>query len=600
VHPIPILSFFHFFCAIAYGYLIAFILIKNPKALLNRIFAAIFACFFIWSAGKIITHFPGLSRETALGTLNFIILGSWGFSAFVLWFVLVFTEKTTLLKTRWIYWLIFGIPLSLIFYQWQTDGILDYVKREFGWGLSWKESYAGFLLKGYILSVLLISIALLYDFKNRSTSPLKRKQARLMTVSSLCGFALGILTNMFNLTYHSRFLPDSAHAFGLVWGVGIVVVMVKYKFLTITPATAAMKIVSTMADALILTSPEGVIENVNKSACEMLEYRSVELEGQPFEKILRDKDRSMNPLGMLIECETVRNRDFHLKSKTGKEIPVSLSSSLLTGPENTLYGLVIIARDITEKMDIEKALRKEKIKADQANQAKSDFLANMSHELRTPLNHIIGFSELLHDQHFGELNATQVDYLKDVLESSRHLLSLINDILDISKIEAGKLEAQPSYIRLATVVENSLNMIREKAMKNNIRLHVDLDQAPETLYADHRKLKQILYNLLSNAVKFTPPGGKISICAETQVINAHGKPGVEIHVADTGMGLKTLDLERIFNPFEQVESSLQRKYQGTGLGLSLTRRLVELHGGSLFATSDGEGKGSCFSFVLPQ
>jgi len=256
-----------------------------------------------------------------------------------------------------------------------------------------------------------------------------------------------------------------------------------------------------------------------------------------------------------------------------------------------------------------------KRKAESTNRTKSEFLANMSHELRTPLNHIIGFTELIVDKNFGGLNDTQEEYLNDVLTSSRHLLSLINDILDLSKVEAGKLELNLTEVDLRGLLENGLTMIKEKSLKHGIKISLDVNGIPDTIQADERKLRQIFYNLLSNAVKFTPDGGEIRVAADLadgkQVIRADQGPSniirersafhgfVQITVADTGIGIKSEDLKRIFSPFEQVESSANRKYQGTGLGLSLTKRLVELHGGHIWTESAGKEKGSTFSFLLP-
>ena len=264
--------------------------------------------------------------------------------------------------------------------------------------------------------------------------------------------------------------------------------------------------------------------------------------------------------------------------------------------------------------------------AEEANRSKSEFLANMSHELRTPLNHIIGFTELLLDKHFGELNEQQEEYLNDVHQSSKHLLSLINDILDLSKVEAGKLELEFSDVELIMVLKNSLVMIKEKAMKHGISLTTKNDSAALSIKSDERKLKQIIYNLLSNAVKFTPAGGAIEL--NVSKVNCHVRPGlrlddseylqipvegendaacdetksvecVKISVSDTGIGLNLEDRERIFRPFEQADGSASRRYQGTGLGLSLTKRLVQLHGGKIWVESEGEGKGSTFYFVIP-
>ena len=233
--------------------------------------------------------------------------------------------------------------------------------------------------------------------------------------------------------------------------------------------------------------------------------------------------------------------------------------------------------------------------AETASNAKSDFLANMSHELRTPLNHIIGFTEMVIDGHHGELNKIQAEYLSNVLQSSRHLLSLVNDILDLSKIEAGKTEMKPAPLNLKHVMQNSLIMVKEKAAKHGIQLSLDADGIPETITADERQLKQILYNLMANAVKFTPDRGNVNCTAR----HSDTDGCIEISVTDTGIGLKPDELKRIFDPFEQVNRSEGRQYKGTGLGLSLTKKLVELHGGRIRAESAGEGKGSRFMFTLP-
>jgi signal transduction histidine kinase len=260
------------------------------------------------------------------------------------------------------------------------------------------------------------------------------------------------------------------------------------------------------------------------------------------------------------------------------------------------------------KLEEEKIkLAEAKKEAEKANKAKSEFLANMSHELRTPLNHIIGFAELILDKNFGELNEIQTEYLSDIHQSGAHLLSLINDILDLSKVEAGKLELQPCNVDLRRLLDNSFTMIKEKALKHGIKLSNNFNGAPDTIIADERKLKQIMYNLLSNAVKFTPDGGKISIKAETYDLNnklqlgadSNQNPGIKISVLDTGIGINPNDLDRIFNPFEQVENSASRQFNGTGLGLSLTKSIVELHGGKIWAESKGEGKGTTFNFTIP-
>ena len=236
-----------------------------------------------------------------------------------------------------------------------------------------------------------------------------------------------------------------------------------------------------------------------------------------------------------------------------------------------------------------------RVQAEAASAAKTEFLTNMSHELRTPLTAVIGFSDLLGDQLFGKLNEKQLGYVTEIAAAGRHLLRLINDILDLAKVESGKMEIRMSPVDLSALLGHCLIMIRETAMKRG--LTVDL-KVSERLYegkiqADDVRLKQIVMNLLSNAAKFTPSGGTIQLEAEIL-----GKE-ILIGVSDTGVGLKPDDQKRIFQAFEQLDSSFSRQEQGSGLGLALVRKLVELHGGRIWVESEGEGMGSTFKFIFP-
>jgi signal transduction histidine kinase len=226
-----------------------------------------------------------------------------------------------------------------------------------------------------------------------------------------------------------------------------------------------------------------------------------------------------------------------------------------------------------------------------ASQHKSEFLANMSHELRTPLNAIIGFSEVLAARMFGAVNAKQAEYLQDILESGQHLLSLINDILDLSKIEAGRMELEAADFDLPSAIDNALILVRERASRHGIALASTVDERLGLIRGDERKVKQVLLNLLSNALKFTPEGGRIDVRAALREGRA------EVSVADTGVGIAPEDQEAVFEEFRQVGTA-DKKVEGTGLGLALSRKFVELHGGRIWVESE-PGRGSTFTFTLP-
>jgi len=245
-------------------------------------------------------------------------------------------------------------------------------------------------------------------------------------------------------------------------------------------------------------------------------------------------------------------------------------------------------------------LRQKSLQLERANKHKSEFLANMSHELRTPLNAIIGFSEVLSEQMFGAVNDKQMEYLKDIHSSGRHLLSLINDILDLSKIEAGRMELDLAAFNLPLLLDNCSILVRERASRHGLALRVDVEPGLDEWVADERKVKQVVVNLLSNAVKFTPRGGSVTLRARrVPGDGSQRSSAVEIAVADTGVGIAADQHALVFEAFQQASGDYLLKSEGTGLGLSLAKSYVELHGGTIRVES-APGRGSTFAFVLPE
>ena len=238
-------------------------------------------------------------------------------------------------------------------------------------------------------------------------------------------------------------------------------------------------------------------------------------------------------------------------------------------------------------------LKESNLKLEDSSRHKSEFLANMSHELRTPLNSVIGFSELLKEKIFGDLNEKQTDYVNDILNSGKHLLELINDVLDLAKIESGQLDIFKTVFSLNKLIQFSVAIVAERAQKAKLSLKVLVNDSQDMIYADERKLKQIIINLLTNAIKFTPAGGTITLTVQ------YSAEGALISVADTGIGIALEDQTKVFEEFRQVDNALTRKAEGTGLGLAIVKRLIELQGGWLKLESE-LGKGSTFSLFIPQ
>ncbi|MBF0480639.1 MAG: PAS domain S-box protein, partial [Desulfovibrionaceae bacterium] len=374
-------------------------------------------------------------------------------------------------------------------------------------------------------------------------------------------------------------------------------------------------------DALMTTDPAGIITDVNKQMEALTDCTRDELIGAPFKSYFTDPDRAEMGIKMVLSKKKVTNYELIVRARGGKETAVSFNATTFYDRNRKLQGVFAAARDITERLLLDKALHDQnaelesaKSAAEKANFTKSEFLSNMSHELRTPLNSIIGFSEVLVDGLRGDLTPGQKEYVEQVLDSGRHLLSLINDILDLSKVEAGRMELDIEPLEIATVLRDSLSIVLEKAAEHRLDLRCEPGKDLGVLHADGRKVKQILFNLLSNAVKFTPEGGSVRLSAEavdrpraarplpagmrTALPDSGHDRFIEISVTDSGIGIPAEGMTRLFEPFTQLESSLSRTQEGTGLGLAMVRMLAELHGGGVGVQSE-EGKGSTFFAWLP-
>jgi PAS domain S-box-containing protein len=350
----------------------------------------------------------------------------------------------------------------------------------------------------------------------------------------------------------------------------------------------------------------GLIQKANLWVANLLGMPRGALVGQPISKFLSKDDQDGYYLfqKQLFATGEPQTCELRMVKIDGSPFWGQLSATDARNADNAPVCRIVLI-DITErklneavKERKELTLRHAKEEAEDANRAKSDFLAAMSHELRTPLNAIMGFSQVLAHEYFGPLTDKQKEYATDIYESGKHLLSLINDILDLSKIEAGKMEPQWSCFNIDTLLEQSRTLVREKCFEHNIAL--DFKRTPSVkdlmITADERRVKQILYNLLSNATKCTPDCGFIRVQAR---LTDEPVPMLEITVADTGIGISAEHLPHIFEPFYQVHDGTVNKTPGTGLGLCLVRQLATMHGGSVRVESEGERRGSRFTVILP-
>jgi PAS domain S-box-containing protein len=344
-------------------------------------------------------------------------------------------------------------------------------------------------------------------------------------------------------------------------------------------------------DAVVIVNKDGRVLLTNARTEELFGYTREELVGQWVELLMPERFRrhhprhrngyfaAPHPRGMGTGLEL-----FGLR-KNGTECPIEISLSPLQTEEGTLVSSAI--RDITERKRLESRMQ-------EASRLKSEFLANMSHELRTPLNSIIGFAELMHHGKVGPVSPEHKEYLGDILTSSRHLLQLINDVLDLAKVESGKMDFRPEPVDLIKLAAEVRDVLRGLAATKRLRVEILVDPDVATVVVDPARMKQILYNYLSNAIKFTPERGTIHVR-----ILPEGAALFRMEVQDTGVGIAPEDLGKLFVEFQQLDASVAKRYQGTGLGLALTKRLAEAHGGRVAAQST-LGEGSIFSVILPR
>ncbi|KAB0510854.1 MULTISPECIES: sensor histidine kinase [Pseudomonas] len=391
----------------------------------------------------------------------------------------------------------------------------------------------------------------------------------------------------------------------------------------------------------IATDEKGVIQIFNVGAERMLGYAAADVVNRitpadisdPIELITRaaalslELDTPITPGFEALVFKASRGiEDIYELTyirKDGSRLSAMVSVTALRNRHDTIIGYLLIGTDNTarkqeeaERKGFERALEEKNLELEHASHMKSEFLATMSHELRTPLNAVIGFSEALKDGLVGDMSETQREYIGDIFTSGQHLLSLINDILDLSKVEAGMMELELENAELAGLLANSLLIVREKAALQRIQLKLECPEDLGLLQLDLRKTKQIVYNLLANAVKFSAHGSSVTLTVRqvprAQVGHIPGdwpvyrfalpdgahQPFLELSVSDTGIGIAEADMDKLFKAFSQIDSSLARKFEGTGLGLAMVKRLTDLHGGSV-AVASREGCGARFVAWLP-
>ncbi|HEY5247823.1 MAG TPA: response regulator, partial [Dermatophilaceae bacterium] len=381
-------------------------------------------------------------------------------------------------------------------------------------------------------------------------------------------------------------------------------------------AQYARSLLEAALDPLATISAEGVITDVNAATVKVTGVPRQELVGTDFSSIFTDPGKAAESYQQVFARGSVTDYPLTIRACDGTLTQVLYNASLYRDPGGNVLGVVASARDVTGQRAFERQMLANNVELEHASRMKSEFLATMSHELRTPLNSVIGFSEALKDGLLGEMTASQQEYIGDIFTSGQHLLSLINDILDLSKVEAGMMNLELDQVDVGLLLSNALPIVRKKAAERSIGLGLELDEHLGLAQLDVRKTKQIVYNLLSNAVKFSNEGGRVSLRARLVPRSSVGTIAgpwpvrsfalagneftdfLEICVTDGGIGISQENMARLFAAFTQIDSSLSRRFEGTGLGLAMVKQMTELLGGSVAVASKPD-QGTCVAAWIP-
>jgi PAS domain S-box-containing protein len=598
---VNIFPFLHFFAMLVYLYLAVFIIIKNPRALANRLCATVMTGFGFWSGSAMFIHNPYVSKQTAVlvGNINAAVWCS--FSSFLLWFMLVYTGKTAILKKKWFYLVLFAPPLVFLYKQWTNFMLVDYSMRYYGWKVVWSTSVWPHLYYGYYIIFMTAALYINFDFMRKTSIPVQKKQAAIIFYGLLTVLALGSVTDVFLPLSGFHDVPNIANILALIWAVAVVFAMTRYRFLTVTPATAADNIISTMYDCLILLDTRGEILTVNSAVSGLTGYTAEQLKGKPLEFLLDEEDAQGDVIEEIARGSNITNKDLVIKGKGGKVVPVLFSSSVLKDERGAPAGIVCVSRDISERKKLHEEILKTK---------KLESIGFLAGGIAHDFNNLLGII-------LGNLNLLQQELKPG--EGARRMLANAED--SVSKA----VELARKFITLSTggwmekgtvTFSHTLkNVMDSQFPAGNIHGLCDIRIAGdlEPIHGDKTALEQALQSVLKNALEAieampAKENPRVSIRAENIDVGhnkdtesrdtLHLKEGkyVKILVEDNGVGIPVGVIDKVFEPYFSTKDQFTQK--GMGLGLSLCYSIVKKHDGHIEIQSE-EGKGTVVTFYLP-
>jgi len=593
-------SFLHFFNCIVYVYLAVYIFIKNPKALLNRLCAVFLLCFCLWSFSFVFLHHPSCSKSLAKLFVNISSIGWGSFSSFFLWFILAFTGEKNILKKKWFYLLILGIPLVVIYQQWNGFIFVDYIKEYYGWKGLYGKSIWPYLFFLYYLSFMIAGLYFNYDFMRKAPNAVLKRQAAIIFFTMVVILILGTVTDVILTLANIHIIPNIADTFMLIWASAVVYAIARYKFLTISPATAAENILSTMYDCLILLNLRGEIIMANKAALDLLGYEADELKGKSL-GLLCKKDRLTDDLFMkMVTKESIKNKDLIFKTRKGKEIPMLFSVSTLTDHSGNPAGIVCVSKDISER---------KKLEEETFNTKKLESIGmlagGIAHDFNNLFAIIVGYLTLAREQISPGKKSHKL--LLKAEQASLKAADLARKFISFSPGGWLKREKLP----LEQVLKDARNA-EPLEINRNVIYNIDISNDLMPINGDKTLLTQVMQNLFLNAAAAIeelsdPQRRHISVRAENSTVegikdekntNLLLKKGkyVKIIVKDNGIGISPENIEKIFDPYFTTRDKTDQK--GIGLGLTLCYSIIKKHNGHIVVESV-LGKGTTVTLYLP-
>jgi PAS domain S-box-containing protein len=587
---VSILSVFDFFSFLIYACLGIYILVKNPDAALNRIFFGITCCFALWTFASVFFNDPCISEDTARLSIKIGSLGWLSFGSFVFPFFVFFTEKNSTIPLKKLSIIFISVPALLIYQQWQYESIIsNFIKQSYGWAFVWEQSVWTYLFFAYYTLTTGCGLLLVFDYWKKADDRNIKHQASIIFLTGMFALTVGSLTNVTLPLLNNYDIPAIGHLSLLFWVFGIAYVIIRYRFLTISPATAAENILSTMTEALILLNSTGQVITVNKATCHMLGFKNNDLEGQSFEKVFVSKDAAALLLKEIISKEVIKNEEFQFLTGEGKPIPVILSATLLKDEWGNTAGIICVARDISERIKMQKRLL-----AVHKLESIRSLAGGIAHEYNNKLSVLSCNIDLL------RLKLAENHSVEKNLAPMKTAITQISDLTAQLVAYAREGKYQPSAIDLKKLVAVSAAAISH-AGNDGIHIEKELGENLSEVIADQAQMEMVLHIILSNASEAMPGKGRIKISVnnvdilkDDDQLPAGFRAGhyVRLTVSDDGEGMDEQTLKQIFDPF------FSTKILGRGLGMAAVYGVVKNHGGFIDVSSQ-VGKGTSVSIFLP-